>query len=228
LHGDNATEASLTSQLSKIQVSKLLKDLEPLLEPWNRYTSLKASLSSTAPLLNDPEDALRALAEDETSAIKAEMEELVEKMRWLLLKRETSGMENVGAMVEIKAGAGGEEAALFVGELMRMYLRYADIWGEEISSRGGRGNDEWRGGGGWKTSMVSESVSATSTGRTGFKEVTFEVKGRGAYETFRWETGVHRVQRVPLTETSGRMHTSAVAVVVRAFLSFSLIWASEC
>lgn len=175
-----------------------------------------SSLESTAPLLKDADESIRSLAEDETVSIKAEMSELIEGLKTLLLKREMSGMENVGALVEIKAGAGGEEAGLFAGELMRMYHRYADIWGEEVCARG---IDEEsmgsRGRGGWKITTISETVSTTSTGKTGFKEIVFEVKGRGAYETFRWENGVHRVQRVPLTETSGRLHTSAVAVVVR-------------
>lgn len=201
--------------MSKIQASKVLKGLEPLLDPWERYLSLSSSLRSTLPLLKDPDESLRALAQDEATSIRAEIGELVEDMGRTLLRKELGGMEEVGALVEIKAGAGGDEAGLFAGELMRMYHRYADVWGRDVSARnlpenGGSGTA----GKGWKISMISENVSATSTGKTAYKEVVFEVKGRGAYEALRWETGVHRVQRVPLTETSGRLHTSAVAVVV--------------
>lgn len=122
-----------------------------------------------------------------------------------------SPTQDVSALVEIKAGAGGEEAGLFAGDLLRMYTRYVDLWGCSVSSRGCENGGF---GKGWKADIISESFTTTAGGRATYKEVTLEVKGRGAYDTFRWETGVHRVQRVPATETAGRMHTSAVAVVV--------------
>jgi peptide chain release factor 1 len=162
----------------------------------------------TTELLNDPDPSLRSLAEDEAEELRSRMNALVDGVFPPLLIPE-SGTVEIGALVEIKAGAGGEEACLFAADLLRMYTKYADIWGSDIASRG---NDS--GHSPWKTSIVSESVAASIGGKPGYKEVILEVKGRGAYDTYRWETGVHRVQRVPETETSGRLHTSAVAVVV--------------
>jgi peptide chain release factor 1 len=163
------------------------------------------------PLLQDPDPSLRSLAEEESVALQHELNSLVQDVLPPLLIP-SSPTQDVSALVEIKAGAGGEEAGLFAGDLLRMYTRYVDLWGRDVS---GRSDGNGGSGKGWKTDIISESFITIAGGRAAYKEVTLEVKGRGAYDTFRWETGVHRVQRVPATETTGRMHTSAVAVVVR-------------
>lgn len=162
------------------------------------------------PLLTDPDPSLRSLAEEESVKLRHTLDSLVQDVLPPLLIPPSS-TQDVGALVEIKAGVGGEEAGLFVGDLLRMYTRYVEIWGRDVSARGDESGGYEKG---WKSEIITESITATSGGRVAYKEVTLEVKGRGAYDTFRWETGVHRVQRVPTTESSGRMHTSAVAVVV--------------
>jgi len=199
-----------SSHAEKIKTSKLIKELEVLVGPWERWKSASAALTETMPLLHDPDPSLRSLAEEEYVALQQELSSLVQDVLPLLLIP-SSPTQDVSALVEIKAGAGGEEAGLFAGDLLRMYTRYVDLWGRDIS---GRGDEDGGSGKGWKTNIISESFATTAGGRAAYKEVTLEVKGRGAYDTFRWETGVHRVQRVPATETTGRMHTSAVAVVV--------------
>jgi peptide chain release factor 1 len=129
------------------------------------------------------------MARAEAARLRARLDELEAALRRLLLPRDPHDDRNI--IVEIRAGAGGDEAALFAGDLMRMYARYAE------RRR-------------WKT----EVLSASPTGIGGFKEVTFAIQGRGAYSRLKYESGVHRVQRVPVTEASGRIHTSTATVAV--------------
>jgi peptide chain release factor 1 len=129
------------------------------------------------------------LARDEIARLESEMQTRWEELKRLLLPRDPNDDRNV--IVEIRAGAGGEEAALFAAELFRMYTRYAELHN-------------------WK----SELLSANETGIGGYKEVIFMVRGKGAYSRLKYESGVHRVQRVPITESSGRIHTSTASVAV--------------
>ncbi|KAG8839534.1 hypothetical protein FRC18_010313 [Serendipita sp. 400] len=199
------------NHVDRIKMSKFVKELEPLMEPWEQWKSTVKALEESAPLLQDPDQSLRAMAEEESKSLQNTLDKLLQEVfPPILIPSSPTG--EVSALVELKAGAGGEEASLFVADLLRMYLRYVDVWGPDISCRGADMN---RGGNrGWKATILSQTSGASGTSKESYKEVVLEVKGRGAYDTFRWETGVHRVQRVPATEASGRMHTSAVAVVV--------------
>ena len=135
----------------------------------------------------DPE--MRDLAQEEINRLEEEQERLEEELRHFLLPRDPYDPRNV--IVEVRAGAGGEEAGLFAADLYRMYARYAE-------------NHGWR----------TEILSSNRTGVGGFKEVIFAVKGKGAYSQLKYESGVHRVQRVPITEASGRIHTSTATVAI--------------
>jgi peptide chain release factor 1 len=140
-------------------------------------------------LLKDADAEIRSLAKDELAALSAEQESLQEALRLLLLPKDPNDDKNI--IIEIRAGTGGDEAALFVGDLFRMYSRYA----EDRS---------------WKVEVLSHQP----TGVGGLKEVIAMIHGKGAYSVLKYESGIHRVQRVPVTETQGRIHTSAVTVAV--------------
>jgi peptide chain release factor 1 len=147
-------------------------------------------LAETQTLLTDDADPeLRELAEAEVAKLQARLDELETQLHQLLIPKDPRDAKDV--IVEIRAGAGGDEAGLFAADLHRMYTRYAERQG-------------------WNT----ELLSANSTGVGGFKEVIFGVHGRGAFSRFKFESGVHRVQRVPITESSGRIHTSTATVAV--------------
>ncbi len=171
----------------------LLKEranLAPIIEKYREYKKAVSDTESSLEILeteSDPE--LRELAEEEFKQSKADTARLEEELKILLLPKDPMDDKNV--MIEIRAGAGGEEAALFASVLYRMYNMYAD------SKR-------------YKT----ELVSVNETGLGGFREITFMITGEGAYSRFKYESGVHRVQRVPETETSGRIHTSTATVAV--------------
>jgi peptide chain release factor 1 len=135
---------------------------------------------------------MKALAEDEIASLTERLTELCQ-VRLPALLLPPSQTAQLSAILELKAGAGGDEASLFVEEVLRMYMRYA-------ADRG------------WRTSILSKTVG--NVGGNGLKDVTLEVKGEGAFGDFRFERGVHRVQRVPATESAGRVHTSTIAVVV--------------
>ncbi|MBE2223770.1 MAG: peptide chain release factor 1, partial [Anaerolineae bacterium] len=137
----------------------------------------------------DPE--MRALASDEIDALTAEIEQLEQTMRKLLVPKDPRDDRNV--YIEIRAGTGGDEAGIFAGDLLRMYTRYAESVG-------------------WKTQLLDEN----RTGVGGYKEVVLGVRGKGAFSRMKFESGVHRVQRVPVTESQGRIHTSAATVAVMA------------
>lgn len=144
---------------------------------------------------------MKALAEDEIDSLRKSLTDLCEtRLPSLLLPPSQSAQ--LSAILEIKAGAGGDEASLFVEEVMRMYMRYA-------AERN------------WKTSVLSKTVG--NVGGNGLKDVTLEVKGEGAFGDFRFERGVHRVQRVPATESAGRVHTSTIAVVASSIVNRSSI-----
>ena len=172
------------------QYAKERSDLEDIVSVYREYKDTAGELEETQTLLtDDAEPELRELAEEEVTHLQARLDELESQLRLLLLPKDPRDTRDV--IVEIRAGAGGDEAGLFAAELCRMYTRYAERRG-------------------WRT----ELLSGHSTGIGGFKEVIFEVKGRGAFSRFKFESGVHRVQRVPITESSGRIHTSTATVAV--------------
>ncbi len=172
------------------RVAKAHSDLSDLVAKWREYKSLKQQLADTEDMLRERIDEdLRELAQLEIDELKEKIERVEEELRIMLLPKDPNDEKNV--IVEIRAGTGGEEAALFAADLLRMYTRYAERMG-------------------WQT----EIMSAVETGIGGFKEVIVSVKGKGAYSRLKFEGGVHRVQRVPQTESSGRIHTSAATVSV--------------
>jgi len=172
------------------QYAKERADLEDIVAAYRAYKETTKELGETKTLLTDDVDPeLRELAEAEVTRLQARLADLKAHLQQLLLPQDPRDARDV--IVEIRAGAGGDEAGLFAADLYRMYTRYAERQG-------------------WKT----ELLSAHSTGIGGFKEVIFGVKGRGAFSRFKFESGVHRVQRVPVTESSGRIHTSTATVAV--------------
>ncbi|MGQ9493261.1 MAG: peptide chain release factor 1 [Anaerolineae bacterium] len=165
-------------------------DIADLVETYRRAKTIQQELEKTKSMLEDDlDDDMRALVEQEIERLEAQESELQQKLRLLLLPKDPNDERDV--IMEIRAGTGGEEAALFAADLYRMYVRYAEAHG-------------------WKTELLSANV----TGIGGFKEVIFEVQGKGAYSRLKHESGVHRVQRVPVTEASGRIHTSTATVAV--------------
>ena len=174
------------------EISKERSALEALFEKSKEYRQAMKSLDEARSLLNtesDPE--LTALAKADIEDLTPKIEILEKEIKSLLVPKDPRDDKNV--IVEIRAGAGGDEAAIFAADLFRMYIRYAE------DKR-------------WKTEMMSENA----IGVGGYKEVIFEVKGKGAYSRMKYESGVHRVQRVPATEAQGRIHTSTATVVVLA------------
>jgi peptide chain release factor 1 len=165
------------------------KRLEPLIETFQRYQAALRQESEAKELLRDQDPELRALAQEELERAKRQAAEAWARLKVLLLPRDPN--DDRGVIVEIRGGAGGEEASLFAGVLFRMYAMYAEAKG-------------------WK----AETVYANETELGGYKEVSFTVEGEGAYSRFKFESGVHRVQRVPETESQGRIHTSTVTVAV--------------
>ena len=169
------------------RLNKEQRDLEPVVAAYRTYVRRQKDLADAQALMSDPD--MKELAQEEYQAAKADLERLVEEIRILLLSRDPNDAKNV--IVEIRAGVGGEEAALFANSLYRMYCMYAE------SRR-------------WQVEV--DSVSETELG--GVKEICFTIQGDGAYSRLKFESGVHRVQRVPETESGGRIHTSTVTVAV--------------
>jgi len=170
-------------------IMKEYRSLEPTVTAFGEYKSWQARADEAAVLLDDADEALAALAAEEQRACEAKLAELEETLRQLLLPRDPNDDRNV--IVEIRAGAGGEEAALFAAVLYRMYTMF-------VASTG----------------LRASLLYANETDLGGFKEVSFMVEGEGAFSKFKFESGVHRVQRVPTTESQGRIQTSTVTVAV--------------
>ena len=165
-------------------------DLAPIVAAYGEYKACGRSIEDSLEILEEESDEeMRELAKEELSQSKKRMAELEEKLRILLLPKDPNDDKNV--IVEIRAGAGGDEAALFAAEVYRMYVHYAE-------------------GRGWK----SEILDYEEIGIGGMKSASFMIKGQGAYSRMKYESGVHRVQRVPATESGGRIHTSTVTVAV--------------
>ena len=174
------------------QINKERTDLEPIITKAREYGQALKKLEQARSLLEmEHEPELRQMADLEVAELVPAIERLEKDIKGLLVPKDPRDDRNV--IVEIRAGAGGDEAALFAADLFRMYTRFAERQG-------------------WKSEILSES----SIGIGGYKEVIFEIKGRGAYSKLKYESGVHRVQRVPSTEASGRIHTSTATVAVLA------------
>lgn len=163
-------------------------ELEELITAGNRQSDLRQQIAQARELIS-ADDELAELAKEELPVLERELSELDEKLFVMLTPKDPNDEKNV--IVEIRAGAGGDEASLFAAELYRMYLRWCETHG-------------------FKTDLMSESANDTG----GYKEVVFEVKGDSPYAALKFESGVHRVQRVPVTESQGRIHTSTVTVAV--------------
>lgn len=165
-------------------------DLNPLVETFREYDKTRQRIEEDQALLRDSDEELRELAREELPQLQASLESLAGQLKILLLPRDPNDEKNV--LLEIRAGTGGDEAGLFAEDLFRMYARFAE-------------NSGWR---------VEVMNSTPSGGMGGFKEIIALVSGRGAYSRLKYESGVHRVQRVPITEAQGRIHTSAVTVAI--------------
>jgi peptide chain release factor 1 len=172
------------------RVAKARAEIEEIVAAFGEYKSVLARIQEAQHILAESEDAeLRELAEGELRTLEEHEQSLERQLRTLLLPRDPADARNV--LVEIRAGAGGDEAALFAAELARMYTKYAE-------------------GRGWRV----EVLDSHPTGQGGFKEIILSVQGKGAWSRLKFERGVHRVQRVPVTESAGRIHTSTVTVAV--------------
>ena len=184
-------EPGVTDNQERFQ--KLMKeqsDLQPIVDTYTEYKKNKETIQDSLSMLEEEKDEdMREMLKEELSDAKKRVEELEQELKILLLPKDPNDSKNV--IVEIRAGAGGDEAALFAAEIYRMYVKYAE------SRR-------------WKTEMMS----LNGNGIGGFKEVTFMIQGQGAYSRLKYESGVHRVQRVPETESGGRIHTSTCTVAI--------------
>src|SRR3954468_2929352 len=183
--------ASGASGAAFVKLSREHAELAPVIETVRDYRSAQTQLEETEALIADPatDSDMRSMAEQERADLRARLGGLDRALKLQLLPRDAADASS--AIVEIRAGTGGDEAALFAGDLLGMYQRYCSLQG-------------------WKTEILSLSESNLG----GFKDATLEVEGRGVYAKLKFESGVHRVQRVPATETQGRIHTSAATVSV--------------
>lgn len=180
----------ITDQKRYIQLSKEYKDLRVLMDKRQEYILLNDNLKEAEEIISGESDAeMVEMAKLQYDEAKSRIRELEEEIKFLLVPKDPEDSKN--AVMEIRAGTGGDEASIFAGELHRMYTKYCDSKG-------------------WKVSVVDFSEGTSG----GFKEIQFEVEGEDVYGTLKFEAGVHRVQRVPQTETQGRVHTSAATVMV--------------
>ena len=170
-------------------VGRELARLEPIVTAIRAWSAVRDELAATREMAHDPDGGVRALAREEVDQLEARERALEEELKVLLVPRDPNDERNV--ILEVRAGTGGDEAALFAADLFRMYARYAE------TRR-------------WQLELLSSSEGAAG----GFKEAIAEVRGSGAYSRLKYESGVHRVQRVPVTEASGRIHTSTATVSV--------------
>jgi peptide chain release factor 1 len=178
----------ITQDIKKMtKLSREARSLEPIVEKAKEYENLINTIEEAKMMLDDPEMA--ELAKEELKEAEEKLPKLEEEIKILLLPKDPNDDKNI--FLEIRAGTGGDEAALFVGDLLKAYLRYADNKG-------------------WRVEIVSESKNDIG----GYKEIILLIKGEGAYSKLKYEGGTHRVQRIPQTESQGRIHTSAVTVAV--------------
>ncbi|HEX4309634.1 MAG TPA: peptide chain release factor 1 [Acidobacteriaceae bacterium] len=171
------------------KIAKQHRELEGIVEKFREYRQVKTGIADARAMLNETDPEIRAMAQDELTALEAREPQIEEDLKLLLLPKDPLDEKNV--VVEIRAGTGGDEASLFAAEIFRMYSRFAE---------------QHR----WKVEVLSSSESSVG----GLKEVIAIIEGNRVYSQMKYESGVHRVQRVPATETQGRVHTSAVTVAV--------------
>ncbi len=171
------------------KIAKEHSQLMPIVTAYRKYRSIQDEIRGNKTLLNDPDPEIKQMAKEEIAALTEDLTALENKLKILLIPKDPNDEKNI--LLEIRAGTGGEEAALFASDLFRMYCRYA-----EMKS--------------WKTEILSENT----TGIGGVKEIIILMEGQRVFSRLKFESGVHRVQRVPETETQGRIHTSAVTVAV--------------
>lgn len=185
------TDPSVIADMKRyVKLTKEYKDLEKLVSATKSYRSLVADIAEAKEILASESDPdIRQMAKEQLESAEPQIPEMEEEIKLLLIPADPEDGKN--AIVEIRGGTGGDEAAIFAGDLFKMYTRYCDSKG-------------------WKTSVTSFSEGASG----GFKEIVFSVEGENVYGTLKYESGVHRVQRVPATETQGRVHTSAATVAV--------------
>jgi len=165
-------------------------DLQELVDTYRKYEKIRERIEEDQKLLKENDEELKEIVKEEMPLLREELASLEEKLTFLLLPRDPNDERNV--FLEIRAGTGGDEAGLFAGDLFRMYARYAELFR-------------------WRVEIISSSPAG---GMGGFKEIIALIEGQGAYSKLKYESGVHRVQRVPITEAQGRIHTSAVTVAV--------------
>lgn len=188
--GAMLSDAAIINQQNKFRdLSKEYAQLEPIAHCLAQYQENEKGIASAQQMLNESDAEMQALAQEELSSLKAAQEKLNEELQLLLLPKDPNDERNV--FLEIRAGTGGLEAALFAGDLFRMYSRFAETQG-------------------WRFSVVS----AHEGEQGGFKEIIVRIEGHGVYSQLKFESGAHRVQRVPKTEAQGRIHTSACTVAV--------------
>jgi peptide chain release factor 1 len=171
------------------KAAKTLSELEPLVAKFREYKTVEENIKGAEELVKGNDAEMRELAEEELSTLTARRDTLLQELKILLIPKDPNDEKNV--ILEIRAGTGGDEAALFAGDLFRMYTRYAERQG-------------------WRLDVMSSS----DTGAGGLKEAIVSIEGKGVYSRLKYESGVHRVQRVPATEASGRIHTSTATVAV--------------
>ena len=189
--GEQINDPKIISDMKRyIKLSKDYKDLQPIVDGYLKYSNIIDNLKSTKEILKSEKDEeFRQMAKDELNSLSKEKEQLEEEIRIMLIPADPQDSKN--AIVEIRAGTGGDEASIFAGDLFRMYMKFCETKK-------------------WKAELVDETEGTVG----GFKEIIFNVKGNNVYGQLKYESGVHRVQRVPKTETQGRVHTSAASVVV--------------
>jgi len=183
---ENYEDYQLVAELSKEK-----SDLEDVVAKSRQYRSALDEIKEAEQLANNADQAIAEMAAEEVSRLQEDIDRLEDELKLLLVPKDPRDKKNV--IIEIRAGTGGDEAGLFAADLFRMYTHYAE-------------NHNWE----------VEVISQNDTGIGGFKEIIFLVKGRGAYSRFKYESGVHRVQRIPTTESSGRIHTSTITIAVMA------------
>ena len=182
--------AAMSDMKNYIKLNKSYKELQPIVDAYIEYKSVLDNLVSAKKLLStEKDDEFREMAKAEINELIEKRAQMEEDIRVMLIPADPEDRKN--AIVEIRAGAGGDEASIFAGDLFRMYNKYCETKN-------------------WKVSLVDETEGTAG----GYKEISFEVKGEDVYGQLKYESGVHRVQRVPKTETQGRVHTSAASVVV--------------
>ncbi|MDR3135576.1 MAG: peptide chain release factor 1 [Deltaproteobacteria bacterium] len=179
------------NQRAYTTAAKRFAELGRILEVWRKHKKIEGEIEDTKSLLADPNPEIRELAQSELEDLANSLEYVAEELKSLLLPKDPNDEKNT--ILEIRAGTGGDEAALFAGDLFRMYHRYADTKG-------------------WRCEILSSSPTTNAGG--GFKEIIFTIEGDKVYSHLKYESGVHRVQRVPATESQGRVHTSTVTVAV--------------